>query len=304
MVDLSICIVTYNVSKIVDELLTSIYQNTNRLDFEVLIVDNNSTDGIHEIVKKYPNINFIINKTNIFFTKADNQNLKRARGKYVVSLNPDTLILPGTLEKMVGFLEKNPDVGAVTPKILFPDGTIQLSIGRFPKLMYGIFEAIGVNSYFPENKINRSIMTEKLFYNYNNIQEASVLYGACIMVRREVLDTVGLKDEKLIHGWDEYDWCKRIAQKGWRLCYLPDAVVIHHRGASRSQLISNKAIDKYHWDGFFYLYKKHYGFSIYLLLRILRYSAYLLLRILRYSAINLTKRKIIEGWRIFLEKNR
>ncbi|MCG2735993.1 MAG: glycosyltransferase family 2 protein [Candidatus Methanoperedenaceae archaeon] len=293
MVDLSICIVTYNVTKIVDELLTSIYQKTIQLDFEVLIVDNDSTDGIDEIVKKYPNVNFVKNKVNVFFTKADNQNLKRARGKYIVSLNPDTLILPGTLEKMVGFLELNPDVGAVTPKFFFPDGIIQKSIGRFPNLIYGIFEAIGINTFFPENKINRDIMTNELFYDPDKIQEASVLYGACIMIRREVLDTVGLKDEKFIHGWDEYDWCKRIAQKGWRLCYLPDAIVVHHCGASRKQVTSNISLDKYHWDGLFYLYKKHFG-----------YSTYVLLRFLRYLSTILKKTKIIDGLNILMEKKK
>ena len=112
-------------------------------------------------------------------------------------------------------------------------------------------------------------------------------------LRREVLDTVGLKDEKFIHGWDEYDWCKRIAQKGWRLCYLPDAIVVHHCGASRKQVTSNISLDKYHWDGLFYLYKKHFG-----------YSTYVLLRFLRYLSTILKKTKIIDGLNILMEKKK
>jgi GT2 family glycosyltransferase len=115
-------------------------------------------------------------------------------------------------------------------------------------------------------------MQPEVTYDPIKPQEAEVLYGACIMIRHEILETVGLKDENLVHGWDEYDWCKRISNHGWKLYYTPDSELIHYRGATRKKADGLKVnLHKYHLEGLFYLYKKHYGISKYILLKIIWY---------------------------------
>jgi GT2 family glycosyltransferase len=267
-IELSICIVNYNVSDKVEELLTTVESGTQGVACEILVVDNASMDGILDVVAKHQSVQLIRNTENRYFTAADNQNLARAKGRFVVSLNPDTVPQPGALTSLMRYLEAHPEVGAVSPQFAFPDGRIQACLGHFPSLSFGVLESAGLNLAMPWNRVNRAMWPEGLDYDPDREQDGEVLYGACIMVRCEVLATVGLKDEALVHGWDEYDWCRRIAQAGWKLRYVPSAVVIHHQGASRSYQAEG-TLAKYHWDGLFYLYRKYYGWGVYLLLRCL-----------------------------------
>jgi GT2 family glycosyltransferase len=272
-IELSISIVNYNTIDKTKNLIDSIYNYADGISSEILLVDNASNEGIDDIIKQFPEVKVIQNQLNVFFTKADNQNLARAKGKYILSINSDTMVTPGTIKTMIDFLLKHPDVGAITPKIIYPDGSIQPSTGKFVTLAFGFYEVLGLNRFFPNHRAYTYVMPDKLDYDPEYPHEAEVLYGACIMIRREVLETVGLKDEKLIHGWDEYDWCKRMIQYGWKLSYVPNAVIIHHRGASREKTGTNsdisKILERYSWDGFFYLYKKHFGVHIYIILRTL-----------------------------------
>lgn len=267
-VDVSICIVNYNVSEEVDNLLTLLEKAASSTVSEVLLVDNASSDGILDVVARHPGVRLIRNAQNRFFTAADNQNLARARGHYVVSLNPDTVPEPGALTRMRRYLEEHPAVGAVSPRFMFPDGRVQPSLGHFPSLAFGILEAAGLNLALPWNRINRAMWPDGLDYDPDREQDGEILYGACIMVRREVLETVGLKDEALVHGWDEYDWCRRMVRAGWTLRYIPEAVVLHYQGASRPHQTEG-VLAKHHWQGFFHLYRKYYGWPVFLMLKCL-----------------------------------
>lgn len=273
-IDLSISIVNYNTSKDVIALLESIYRHAKDVVFEVLLVDNASNDDVQEIVQSYPDVKFIKNAKNVFFTKADNQNLSRAKGKYIISINSDCLVTPGALQTMMHFLEHHQDVGAVAPKIMYPDGEIQASMSNFITASYGLMLFSGLTRVFPGNKIHSHVMPSSLNYDPGKVQDGEVLYGACIMTKQEVLATVGVKDEHLVHGWDEYDWSKRMTSAGWKLKYLPDATILHHRSLSREKAEKSsdakKILDGYHWNGLLYLYKKHFGFMLYFLLKCMR----------------------------------
>ena len=258
-IDLSISIVTYKTIEKLVQLLESILNNIGNLTYEILIVDNENSDAVKALVQKYEHSFLVSNQTNLYFTRADNQNLSRARGKYILTINPDTVVIGDAFQKLIQFLEAHPAVGAVVPKVCYPDGSLQLSFAPFPTLCWGILEVTSINGRFPGNPINQRIMPAAMCYNPELPQPAEVLYGACIMIRREVLDKVGLKDESLVHGWDEYDWCRRIRNHGWKLYYVPDAKIIHFRGESKKQEQSQERIISYHWEGLFYLYQKHYG---------------------------------------------
>jgi GT2 family glycosyltransferase len=268
MIDLSISVVTFNCAGKLAALLDSIRRHAGGLALEVLVVDNASTDGIEQVMAEHPEVSFIRNPENRYFTAADNQNLARARGRHVVCLNPDTQVTAGALQTLVRYLDEHPDVGAVTPRFAYPDGRPQGSFSRFPTRLWGALEACGVNWVLPWNRVNQAIMPAELDYDPGVEQDAEVLYGACLMVRREVIKRVGLKDERLVHGWDEYDWCRRMARAGWRLRYVPEAVVLHERGASRPHESAGR-LAGYHWQGFFRLYRQHYGPAFAAVLRLL-----------------------------------
>jgi O-antigen biosynthesis protein len=272
-IELSISIVNYNTTDRVLDLLQSIYTNLKNVDYEILIVDNSSNDDPSRILLNYKDVKLILNPINQYFTKADNQNFVRAKGQFILSINPDTLVRPYAIENMIDFLKKHKEAGAVTPRFIYPDGKEQASIAPFLSLKNSLVEASGLNKLFPKNKMKLLNASGMVFYDPEITQEAEVLYGACIMIRREVLEGVGLKDEKFVHGWDEYDWCMRIKKGGWKLFYIHDSVIVHHRSESikniKNDSLKTKKVDKHGRDGYFYLHYKHFGFGAYILLRII-----------------------------------
>lgn len=265
-IDLSICIVTYNVCDKVDQLLSSLLSISD-YKTEILITDNASADDTVSVLRaKYPKISLHVNTRNLYFTRASNQNFVRANGRFIASLNPDVVVLPGAIERLVAYLETHEHVGVVTPKFIFPDGRLQRSVGVFPTILFGFCEVTGVNTMWPNNPVANRMWKSK--WDSEKAQAGDVLYGACLVFRREIFGQIGYQDEHFVHGWDEYDWCKRVSSVGWELRYIPDAVVVHHRGASRLYA-ELQELDELHWKGFFFLYRKHYGLVYYLVLRIL-----------------------------------
>lgn len=266
-IDLSISIVNYNVTDLVINLIDSIYKSGYAKNHvvEFLVVDNNSTDHGNEIVKYFPDVKLIQNKKNQFFTKADNQNFKRSKGNFILSVNPDVILEPSAIEILIDFIEKNKNVGAVAPKLRLPDGKSQPTISKFVTKKFAMMSVLGIkNNFFSSNCE---------FNNSNKPYTGEVLCGACILVTRDTLNEFGLKDENLVHGWDEYDWCRRMTEKGKVLYCLPDAIAIHSVGVSAKKMISSKKgkslMEKLNWDGFFYLYKKHYSLFFYVILKMI-----------------------------------
>ena len=187
------------------------------------------------------------------------QNIQRARERYVLLINPDSVIHGNAIQKMADYLGRHPEVGAVGPRVLRPDGSVRNSLSRFLTFKWGFYEVSGINTVRPENQENRSVMPAEVWYDPDVIQEAEVLYGACILTRRDVLEAVGGMDEMLVHGWDEYDWCQRARERGFLLRYLPCASITHVEGASRKAPGMEAVAMKHGYDGMFYFYQKHCG---------------------------------------------
>lgn len=241
MFDLSIIIVTINNIKILDQCLDSIYKNTKKITFEIILADNASTDGTQEMIRrKYPQVRFIDNNKNIGFVKASNQGLRIASGRYQMLLNNDTITKDSAFDKMVDFMDKNPKVGACGAKLLNIDGTIQRQGGLFGKK----------------------------FYNAKQPVEVDFVIGACLMVRKEVIEKVGLMDEKLFFYNDDLDWCLSIRKAGWKIYFCPQSEVIHYGGYS-SKRTFNRHLFVEGFKGGLYFCKKHYGTLAWLVYRIL-----------------------------------
>lgn len=268
--DLSISIVTFNAKEYLDQFIASIYENTKQVSFEILVVDNASSDGTERTIRnKYPDVDYIFNSKGRYYAGGTNQNLRRARGRYIVTFTPDTLVLPNTLDRMVSFMDEEKHVGALTCRIIYPDGSLQYSIGPFITRKYGLYAALGLHALFPDNSVSKHQWECR--YDSELYTTGEVLYGACIMVRQELVKEVGVFDEKLRIGWQEYDWCKRIAEKGWELGYLQTASIVHYRGQSK-MMDDAKKLAKINREDTLWLFRKHFGFWTYAIMQI----AYLL----------------------------
>lgn len=283
--DLSISIVTYKAKEYVDKFIESIYKNTKRIAYEILLVDNGSHDGTVELIReKYPAVKIISNKSSLYFVKGTNQNLKRAQGRYSIIFTPDTIVLPETLDKMVEFMDQNVHIGALTCKIKYPSGKLQSSVGFFPTIKWGFLHFSLLSRIF--YAINRKHY-ERIKYDPDRCQAGELLYGACILVKKSVFDKIGFFDENITMFWEEYDLCKRISDAGWKLVYFPEAEIIHYRGESRKK-DNAEGMRKISQKSILYIYKKYYGKKIYYLFKLLNSIT----ELIRRPVIWLKKKKI------------
>ncbi len=257
--DLSIIIVSWNVEKQLRPCLKSIYALQGRVanvETEVLVVDNASVDNtVAMINKEFPQIRLIANKENRGFAFANNQGIGLAQGSYVMLLNPDTEIVGDALFRMVDYLQQHPEVGLLGPQLLNSDGTVQSSRRRFPTLATAFVESTVL-----QRNLSRSSILANFYVKdkpNDTTQEVDWLVGACLLVRKEVIDRVGMLDERFFMYLEEVDWCYRIKKAGWRVVYLPAAQVIHHYGQSADQDIPHRHI--YFNDSKCKFYEKYYG---------------------------------------------
>ncbi|MEJ2733598.1 MAG: glycosyltransferase family 2 protein [Anaerolineae bacterium] len=254
MADLTIVIVSWNVGELLRRCLQSIL--ATELDVEVVVVDNASIDGSPEMVRAaFPQVRLIANDENRGFTAANNQGLAVSQGRCLLLLNPDTEVVADALATMVRYLEAHPAVGALGPRLLFPDGRQQPSRRRFPTLATALVESTVIQEWWAENRILRR------YYMADTpddaIQPVDWVVGACLLVRRDVYEQVGGLDEGFFMYSEELDWCKRIKDAGWEVVYLPTATVIHHEGKSSEQVVPARHI-RFQTSKVRY-FRKHHG---------------------------------------------
>lgn len=238
---LSIIIVSWNVRELLRACLKSIDDGRGQLELEVIVVDSGSTDGSPAMVEaEFPWVKLIGRADNVGFPKGNNLGIAQARGRFVLLLNPDTEIVGDALTDLVAFLDEHPDVGAVGPQLLNPDGSIQSSRRRFPTLATGFFESTWLERLAPAALL-RHYYAQDL--PDNETADVDWLVGACLMVRREAIEQIGLLDEGYFMYSEELDWCRRIKAAGWRVVYLPTAQVIHHIGKSSDQAVAARHVN-------------------------------------------------------------
>ncbi len=231
-VQVSVIIVNYNVRDFLHHALVSLQKAMKGTKGEIIVVDNASDDGSVEMVRRrFPSVTLIPHKTNLGFAKANNVALKRARGKYLLLINPDTLVQEDTLRVMITFFEENPDVGLAGCKILNPDGTFQLACRRsFPTPWVAFTKMSGLSALFPNS---RPFGQYNLTYlSPDETYEIDAVSGSFMMVRREVYDHVGGLDEDFFMYGEDLDWCYRIQQAGWKNYYVHSTKIIHYKGES------------------------------------------------------------------------
>jgi len=242
--DLSIIILSFNTKNLLDDCLDSVFQQTKGIKFEVLVVDNHSTDGSGEMVKKkFPQVKLISNQKNLGFAQANNQGMKKAQGKYLLLLNSDTKVKGSALKKLVSLAEEKRNLGIAGPKLLNLDETPQPSTGPFYTLPVTCFSLFRGDRY--------------LRHAYSQEKAVDWLYGACFLIKRELIDKIGFLDEKFFMYVEEMEFCFRAKKAGFQVYYFPQAEVYHlERGSSPEG--KQKAI----WgiyQGLIYFYQKHFA---------------------------------------------
>lgn len=256
---LSIIIANYNGRDFVADCLESLYRNPPSCSFEVLVVDDASTDGSADVVRaRFPEVQLLRNEQNIHYARANNRALDVARGALVHLLNNDTIVLPGAFDAMVHFLTSRPSVGAVGSKLFNEDGSVQASVKTLPSPMSALFGARSiVTKFLPANPFARRHLLH-LRNGTTHPFPAGYVSSASIMIRRSVIDQVGYLDNRLSYHVDA-DYCKRIWDAGWEVYYLPTAAMVHlnHKGGTmvnaRRRL---KSVVEFHYGSFIY-YRKH-----------------------------------------------
>lgn len=236
MLDLSVVIVSFNTRPMTLACLGSLFEWTRGIRFEVFVVDNGSSDGSPQMIRHtFPQVTLIEQQTNVGFARACNAALVRARGRYIMLLNSDTLLIEDALTALVHALDAHPQVGAVGPRMLYADGRTQPYSATRAKTLWGTLAQYCIprratrTLHFGKRLTPRPGVTSPVLYETESIS------GAAMMVRREILRTVGLLDESFFLYCEDADWVERIRHAGYVIACAPEARLIHYHGASSRQ---------------------------------------------------------------------
>lgn len=265
--DLSIVIVNWNTHDLLAQCLQSIYDTINDLDFETIVVDNASSDGSLAMVReRFPQAHVIANSENVGFVRANNQAVARCQGRYVLLLNSDTQVLPGSLDKTVRFMDENPRAGIAGVRLLNPDGTFQASYTPFPTLWreFLILSGLGrllIRPIFPSYGPQTGKGAQRI---------KGYMEGAYLMARRQAVDQIGGLDERIFMYAEDVDWCYRFHQAGWEVWYLSQASIIHYGGQSSKKRQRRMEAELYRSRVYFI--RKHYGRAATFCLKALIYA--------------------------------
>ncbi len=232
MKDLSIIIVNYNVKEFLQNLLYSIEKASQNLSVETFVVDNASDDGSVDIIKeKFPSVNLIANKTNIGFGAANNMAMAKSAGKYVLLINPDTIVKEDTLVKMVSFFESRKDAGIAGCRVLNPDGSLQLACRRsFPGPWTSFTKVTGLSSLFPKSRLFAKY--NLTYLDENKTYEVDAVSGSFMMMSREAYNKVGGFDEQFFMYGEDIDLCYRTQKAGFKVYFFHETEIIHYKGES------------------------------------------------------------------------
>ena len=312
-VDLSVCIVNWNAIKYLPVCLESIMNCTKGINYEIIIHDNDSKDGSVALLEcNYPIVHVLANKNNLGFAAGNNIASKAANGRYILYLNPDTELRTNAFEGMVRFMDRNPEYGAIGCKLENSDGTIQYTCARtFPTPFNQFCYLAMINRLFPRSKLFSSIELE--YWDHNDSRDIDCISGACLLVRKEVNDSIGGFDENIFMYGEDVDICYRIRDLGYKIYYLATERIAHYGGKSSAQVQSNHFSTILQRYSNYYFIKKTYGIvratnyriavcigSLFRILLVLIYNIGNILKGKQAETVLFRKYKALFHWSFFL----
>jgi hypothetical protein len=254
-VDLAIVIVNWNSGEILRKCILSIVNNPPKgYTYGLFIVDNASTDKSIEEIKSISDVNLIENRENLGFAAGCNRGIENSQSKYILLLNPDTVVQKNTLTEIISFMDKHPMAGMAGGQLIYPDGTLQPSFGKLPSFRYHIFDALMLDRLFPKSKIFGDY--KMTYLDFSQEHEVDSLVGAFIIIRRKVLEQIGILDEDIFMFCEDLDLAARVKKAGWKIYYTPNARVVHYHGESTNKARLRMAFHIH--KSLYYFYIKHY----------------------------------------------
>ncbi|MDP1547612.1 MAG: glycosyltransferase family 2 protein [Anaerolineales bacterium] len=252
MKPLGVCLVTRSSRDVIVECLTSLFEQTQTLDMDVVVVDNASQDDTVAAIRlNFPAVKLILNPENFGFSRAVNQGLRMLDARYYVLLNPDAVILENALERLVHFMEQTPQAGICVPKVLNSDGTLQYQCRRGearPGEVFSYF--LGLDRLFPTDPRFNGYLLRHL--DNDVVNEVKAVSGSCMMIRRAVIEQVGYLDEHYFAYQEDTDYCLQARKSGWQVYYVPLGRVMHLGGRGGSDVSPYFGV--YQWHRSYYLY--------------------------------------------------
>ena len=229
--DLSIIIVSFNTKDLLRETISSIYKTANKLSYEIIVVDNASSDGSTEMIEtEFKEVTVIKNSQNTGFAKANNQGIKVSTGRYLLLLNSDTILKEGSVEKLAKFMDEHPQAAAVGPKVLNFDGSLQSKGFCFPSVLFTAIILLNIPKFISDKKLLRWF--PQYYWEEDDVRQIDWISGCCMFLKREAVENIGgLSGDFFMYHEDE-EWCYRARRKGYEIWYLPTAEIIHHNMSS------------------------------------------------------------------------
>lgn len=259
MPDISIIIVNFKMKKVLMECLSSIFSNVRGAGYEIVVVDNASEDNAAgEIAAEYPSVKVIGNTENAGFAPACNQGVAATSAPYVLFLNPDTEVPAGALEKMLEFMESDPETGIAGPLTRNTDGAIEPSVYNFPTPLRTLVDVLYLDNICPRIQGYE----RKFFRKLPAHEPVQVICGACLMTRRALLEKLGSFDEALWMYGEDVELCRRFRDAGYRAMFLKDCHIIHKRGEKHLEAdtpVDMSRVIYWHYRWIFHFHDKHSG---------------------------------------------
>lgn len=252
--DISYIVISWNTCRLLENCLRSIDQWNSLKAHEIIVVDNHSRDGSGLMVgQKFPSVRLIQNDSNLGFTRAVNQGLRASTGRFAFVLNSDVELLPGAVSTLCEVMEAHPRAGIATCAQQRPDGTAVVPFYDDPTLRREI-----IRNLFLTDFATYRLMPQRRLAKYHQPAPVDWVVGSALLVRREVISSVGLLDEAVFMYGEEFDWCYRARQQGWQVYYVPTAHILHHENQSGIQRFNTQRYSMVA-HSLFYFYDKHFG---------------------------------------------
>lgn len=241
--DISIVIVNWNTRDILRDCLRSVYEETQDVEYEIIVVDNDSSDGSSVMVKaEFPQVILIENSENCGFAVANNQGIAIAKGRYILLLNSDTIVLDGAITKTVEFADEHPSAGVVSCQVLNEDKTVQPNCSMFPSITNWFLMVSFLYKVLPGNKFFGRANYGG--WEYDSEREVEVVSGCFMLVRVEAVEKVGWMDERFFMYSEEVDWCWRFKESGWKVLFTGCAQIVHYGNVSAVKHGADRAVIK------------------------------------------------------------
>jgi GT2 family glycosyltransferase len=255
--EVSVIIVNLNTKQLLEECLDSVYGEGSQ-SLEVIVIDNGSTDGSVEMVHaRFPGVRVVKNEQNQGFAKPNNLGMRMATGRYLFLLNSDTIVRHGAIRTLSSFLDAHLEIAACGPKLVYPDGRLQKSVKGFPTLWTHLCDMLFLDKIFPRTRLfGRG---ELAYFDYERTQEVDHVMAAAFLIRREVVAETEGFDERFSIYYNDMDWCYRINKKGWKICYVHNAIVVHYLGKTVERLNRDFSHFEELYNNVMLFYQKHYG---------------------------------------------